>query len=48
MESVIKAVVMGKELDCQRLEWIVWVTVMEVCRRVFVEVLEAIDLQLAG
>lgn len=48
MESVVKAIVTEKELDFKGLERIVWLDVVGIFRKVIVEVLEAIDLQLAG
>ncbi len=43
MESVVKAIVSEKGFDFKRLERFVWLGVLEVFRKVMVEVLEAVD-----
>lgn len=46
MESVVKAMVREKQLDFKGLEQIVWLAVMEVFRKVTVEILEVMDREL--
>lgn len=48
MESVVKMIVADKELDFKRLEQAVWLGALETHRRAMIEVLEAIDRDLAA
>lgn len=48
MESVVKAIVSEKGFDFKRLEQFVWCGVVSIFRRVIVEILEAIDRELAA